>query len=86
MKLRTMHHGADSAWAVADDDRVTHLGRFLRSAHLDEIPQLVNVLKGDMSLVGPRPEQPAYVERLERAIPFHSRRHAMKPGLTGGRR
>ncbi|MHB1570261.1 MAG: exopolysaccharide biosynthesis polyprenyl glycosylphosphotransferase, partial [Solirubrobacteraceae bacterium] len=83
LKLRTMRVGANSAWAAADDERVTRLGRLLRRSHIDEIPQLLNVLKGDMSLVGPRPEQPAYVRQLERLIPFYSRRLVMKPGITG---
>ncbi len=86
LKFRTMvpdaeRHGA--RWAARKDPRVTPVGRFLRLTRLDELPQLVNVLKGEMSVVGPRPERPVFVEELARQIPFYRERHAMKPGITG---
>jgi exopolysaccharide biosynthesis polyprenyl glycosylphosphotransferase len=84
-KLRTMRVGAGATaqWAATDDPRVTRIGRLLRRTHLDELPQLVNVLRGEMSLVGPRPEQPEFVDRLELTLPFYRRRHLMRPGITG---
>jgi lipopolysaccharide/colanic/teichoic acid biosynthesis glycosyltransferase len=86
LKLRTMSTGAQrdgARWASANDARVTGVGRLLRRLHLDEIPQLVNVLRGEMTLVGPRPEQPAMVSELERTFPHYRRRHLIKPGVTG---
>jgi exopolysaccharide biosynthesis polyprenyl glycosylphosphotransferase len=84
LKLRTMRSTAAVArWSSADDDRITPIGRLLRRSHLDEVPQLINVLRGEMSVVGPRPEQPEFVERLERTLPHYNRRHLIKPGLTG---
>jgi lipopolysaccharide/colanic/teichoic acid biosynthesis glycosyltransferase len=70
-------------WAVADDPRYTPVGRWLRRTRLDEIPQFWNVFRGDMSLVGPRPERPFFVEKLAREIPLYNRRHRVKPGITG---
>ena len=86
IKFRTMLPDAEaggSTWASANDPRVTPLGRFLRRSRLDELPQLWNILKGDMSLVGPRPERPEFVGPLSAIIPFYEERHLIKPGLTG---
>ena len=83
-KLRTMKPGSDpQTWAGQDDARITPVGKFLRRTHLDELPQMVNMLRGDLSLVGPRPEQVEYVERLREKIPFYDLRHLVRPGLTG---
>ncbi len=86
-KFRTMRPDAEAdgraAWASDDDPRITPVGHFLRKMRLDEIPQLWNVLKGDMSFVGPRPERPEFVERLCRELPFYSLRHVIRPGITG---
>jgi lipopolysaccharide/colanic/teichoic acid biosynthesis glycosyltransferase len=84
-KLRSMREdvAADHWWAEEDDPRVTPVGRFLRRSHLDELPQLWSVLTGEMSLVGPRPEVPDVVARLEKNFPYYKRRHLIKPGLTG---
>lgn len=86
LKLRTMIKDAEAngaKWASKNDTRVTLFGKFLRRSRLDEIPQFFNVLKGDMSIIGPRPERPFFVTELSRVIPFYETRHIIKPGLTG---
>ncbi len=70
-------------WATEDDPRVTRYGRIMRKYRIDEIPQMWNVLKGEMSFVGPRPERPQFVEVLKERIPYYALRHSVKPGLTG---
>jgi sugar transferase (PEP-CTERM system associated) len=86
-KFRSMRQDAEKetgpVWAQKSDSRVTLVGRFLRKTRLDEIPQLWNVLKGDMSIVGPRPERPEFVSELTRDIPFYGQRHIVRPGVTG---
>ena len=72
-----------AVWAEREDPRVTKVGKILRRLHLDEIPQMINVLKGDISLVGPRPERPEFVAQLEKEVPYYHIRHLIKPGFTG---
>ncbi len=87
LKFRSMKTDAEKhtgpVWAGRNDPRVTKVGRFLRRTHLDELPQFLNVVKGDMSLVGPRPERPFFVEKLSKEIPLYKHRHRVKPGITG---
>lgn len=86
-KLRTMVNKCESLtgprWAIPGDPRITWVGHFLRSSHLDELPQLLNVLRGDMSLIGPRPERPEFLPELERSIPWYRERLRVRPGVTG---
>jgi len=86
-KIRTMYHDCERhtgpRWSTANDPRVTPLGRFLRKSHLDELPQLWNILKGEMSLIGPRPERPEIIVGLEKALPRYGERLAVRPGVTG---
>jgi lipopolysaccharide/colanic/teichoic acid biosynthesis glycosyltransferase len=87
VKFRTMVPGASDAsagsWTQRHDPRVTRFGRLLRATHLDELPQGFNILRGDLSVVGPRPEQPHYVDELVAKLPFYDLRHLVRPGLTG---
>jgi lipopolysaccharide/colanic/teichoic acid biosynthesis glycosyltransferase len=85
-KFRTMVVDAERdgpRFTAPNDARLTNMGRFLRRLRADEIPQLINVIKGDLSLVGPRPERPVFTERFERSIPFYGYRHLVRPGVTG---
>ena len=70
-------------WAQKNDPRITRIGKLLRKTRLDELPQLLNILKNDMSLIGPRPERPEFIENLKKQIPYYEIRHLIKPGLTG---
>lgn len=86
IKFRSMRQDAEkdgAVWARQNDSRVTRVGGFIRKVRIDEIPQMWNVLKGEMSFVGPRPERPMFVERLTESIPYYSLRHSVKPGITG---
>jgi sugar transferase (PEP-CTERM system associated) len=86
LKLRSMRNDAEkdgAQWAQKNDPRVTRIGKFIRLVRIDELPQLWNVLKGDMSFVGPRPERPQFVAELVRDLPYYEERHMVKPGITG---
>jgi len=86
-KIRTMYHNCEMQsgprWSTPGDSRITPLGRVFRKLHFDELPQLWNVLRGDMSLIGPRPERPEIVAKLRVSVPGYDRRHTVKPGITG---
>lgn len=86
IKFRSMRQDAEkngAVWALQNDDRVTRVGKFIRKVRIDEIPQMWNVMLGQMSFVGPRPERPVFVEQLEQKLPYYSLRHSVKPGITG---
>ncbi|MCL4157682.1 UNVERIFIED_CONTAM: hypothetical protein GTU68_019148 [Idotea baltica] len=86
IKYRTMVKNAETkgaVWATKNDSRITLFGKVLRNTRLDEFPQFINILKGDMSLIGPRPERPHFVRELSQVIPFYETRQIVKPGLTG---
>ncbi len=86
-KFRSMRENAEKAgeasWASENDPRITAFGSFMRKARIDELPQLINVLKGDMSFIGPRPERPEFVQQISKVTPYYLERHAVKPGITG---
>ncbi len=85
-KFRSMRQDAEKSgarWASAEDPRISRVGRWIRKWRLDELPQLINVLKGEMSLVGPRPERPVFVQELRNTIPYYDLRHTVRPGITG---
>ena len=85
-KFRSMAADAEKdgpAWAKIQDERVTRVGRFIRKTRMDELPQVINVLLGEMSFVGPRPERPVFVEQLKALVPFYSLRETVQPGITG---
>jgi lipopolysaccharide/colanic/teichoic acid biosynthesis glycosyltransferase len=87
LKFRSMRTDAEkdgvARWAAKNDSRITRIGQFIRKTRIDELPQLVSVLRGEMSMVGPRPERPSFVEQLREQIPFYDIRHSIKPGVTG---
>jgi lipopolysaccharide/colanic/teichoic acid biosynthesis glycosyltransferase len=84
LKFRTMRQGSTAGdWTQDHDPRITPFGRLLRTTHVDELPQVLNILRGDLAVVGPRPEQPRYVDELNRKLPFYDLRHLVRPGLTG---
>lgn len=86
-KIRTMYHDCESLtgprWCIPGDPRITPVGKILRKLHLDELPQLWNVLRGEMSLIGPRPERPEICKKLRKLVPGYDRRHVVRPGITG---
>jgi exopolysaccharide biosynthesis polyprenyl glycosylphosphotransferase len=87
LKFRSMRTDAEkdgvAVWATKNDSRVTRVGAFIRKTRIDELPQLISVLKGEMSMVGPRPERPTFVAQLKEQIPYYDIRHSVKPGVTG---
>jgi lipopolysaccharide/colanic/teichoic acid biosynthesis glycosyltransferase len=86
LKFRTMVRNAEKQGAVfttTNDSRITPFGKFLRKTRIDEFPQFINILKGDMGVIGPRPERPVFVEKIAEVMPFYETRHVIKPGLTG---